>query len=298
MAVSESQLEVWSHQGAVITATTTHELIRNALSSDSSHIQTSNFEVFLQGSYKNSTNIRGESDVDIVVQLNDTYHRDLSALPPDQESAYMQARSEATYLLPQFRADVLQTLRDRFGSSSIIEGNKSLKLPRDSGRLPADVVVCLQYRKYRRFTSQSQSYTEGIAFDTQNGRRIISFPKSHYENGTTKNDRTNGFFKKSVRMFKNAREFLVQRGTITSQLAPSYFVECLLYNVPDENFGPTFRDTYYKVINCLNNSNSSDLAAVKCQDGQLQLFGNEPEQWSVHDAQEFSTALARLWNES
>jgi len=297
MAVSESQLETWSHQGAVTTAVTTHELIRNALSSGRSHIQTSNFEVFLQGSYKNSTNIRGESDVDIVVQLNDTYHRDLSALPPDQESAYMQARSEATYLLPQFRVDVLQTLRDRFGSS-IVEGNKSLKLPRDSGRLPADIVICLQYRKYRRFTPQSQSYIEGIAFDTQDGRRIISFPKSHYENGTAKNDRTNEFFKRSVRMFKNAREFLVERGVITSHLAPSYFVECLLYNVPDGNFGPTLRDTYYKVVNCINSSNNSTLAAIKCQDGQLQLFGDEPEQWSVHDAQQFSTALAQLWNES
>ena len=157
MAISESQLETWSHQGAVTTAAATHESIRSALNSDSSLIRKRDFEVFLQGSYKNDTNIRGESDVDIVVQLNDTFQRDLSALPPEQESSYKATYRDATYLWPQFRTDVMQTLRSHFGASLVLEGNKSLKIPRDSGRLPADIVVCLQYREYSRFVSTSDA---------------------------------------------------------------------------------------------------------------------------------------------
>ena len=80
---------------------------------------------------------------------------------------------------------------------------------------------------------------------------------------------------------------------VSGDIAPSYFLECLLYNVPNANFGPTFRDTYYKVVNCLN---GYDITNLSCQDEQLQLFGDEPEQWSVRKANQFIAALAQLWN--
>ncbi len=84
MGIPESQLETWSHQGAISTAKATHESIRNALVANSSTVKDKNFEIYLQGSYKNDTNIHGESDVDVVVQLNSTFHYDLSALPGNE----------------------------------------------------------------------------------------------------------------------------------------------------------------------------------------------------------------------
>lgn len=253
------------------------------------------FEVFLQGSYKNDTNIYGESDVDVVVQLNQTFERDLSGLPSGQVAAYKTTYSSANYHLPQFRSEVLQTLRNRFGPS-ISEGGKSIKLSRESGRLPADIVVCTQYRKYTRFVSiDDQSYVEGIVFYAQGGRRVISFPNPHYKNGLAKNSRTNGLFKPSVRMFKNARNSLVSNGAIRGDTAPSYFLECLIYNVPDGKFGGSFRETYCNIVNWLN---ASDLTALVCQNGQLPLFGDAHEQWSVQRAKQFSTALIQLWTNS
>jgi tRNA nucleotidyltransferase (CCA-adding enzyme) len=85
MGIPESQLQTWSHQGAVTTAKTTHESIRNALAANTSPIRDKSYEVYLQGSYKNTTNIRGDSDVDVVAQLNSTFQDDLSALPLAQE---------------------------------------------------------------------------------------------------------------------------------------------------------------------------------------------------------------------
>jgi Nucleotidyltransferase domain len=294
LGIPEAQLETWSHQGAITTARATHEQIRNALNDSGSNLRGKNFEVFLQGSYKNDTNIRGDSDVDVVVQLNETFRRDLSALPQDQESLYMSSYPNATYLLGQFKADVLRSMRNQFGASSVSVENKSLKLSGGSGRLPSDTVVCLQYRKYQSFLSlNNQSYVEGIVFDTQDGRQVINFPKPHYDNGVTKNSATDGWFKPSVRMFKNARDYLVDHGRIINTLAPSYFLECLIYNVPGDKFAGSHQQIYSNAVNWLVNAN---LDSLMCQNRQLNLFGGSSEQWRVDTARQFISALVSLWN--
>jgi tRNA nucleotidyltransferase (CCA-adding enzyme) len=75
MTISESQLETWARQGAVTTASNTHQSIRRALDAYD-WPNGVRFESYLQGSYRNTTNIRGDSDVDLVVQLNSTFERD------------------------------------------------------------------------------------------------------------------------------------------------------------------------------------------------------------------------------
>ena len=77
MPIPESQLKTWSHRGAVRTAKQTHESIRKALEAYNWPSE-AQYEVYLQGSYKNYTNIRGDSDVDVVVQLNSTFSHNLS----------------------------------------------------------------------------------------------------------------------------------------------------------------------------------------------------------------------------
>jgi predicted nucleotidyltransferase len=116
MPIPESQLETWSHQGAVISSSATYRSIQTALAADSSPIKGKDYEVYLQGSYKNDTNIRGDSDVDVVVQLNATFGRDLAVLPENQKRLYEAAHSSATYLWDNFRKDVLQALRSYYGT--------------------------------------------------------------------------------------------------------------------------------------------------------------------------------------
>ena len=83
MSIPESQLEVWSHQGAETTARATHEAIRAAIQQQT-FPPGARFEVFLQGSYKSATNIRGDSDVDLVAQLSSSFWSDTSWLRPDE----------------------------------------------------------------------------------------------------------------------------------------------------------------------------------------------------------------------
>jgi Nucleotidyltransferase domain len=301
MAIPESQLDTWSHQGATTTASATHLSIRTALTAGVSALQgkvkDGNVEIYLQGSYKNDTNIRGDSDVDVVIQLNSTFGRDLSALPPNQKAFYETAFGQATYPWTDFRADVLRALRSYYGQDKVMEGKKSLKLAAGGGRLAADVVPVLHFRKYQYFYShQMQSYLDGVEFFSRpDNQAIINFPRAHYDNGVTKNSggKTDGWYKPTVRVFKNARTYLADRGDIVEDLAPSYFLECLLYNVPDQKFGASFQDTFVKLWNWL--SSEAPVAQLRCQNDQLPLFGNSPEQWDTARAYKLLQALKNLW---
>lgn len=301
MSIPESQLHTWTNQGAVTTAKATHESIRSALAAEASSIANrlsrGEVEVFLQGSYRNSTNIRGDSDVDVVVQLDTTWGGDLSALSPTEKAAYNNTYAIADYQWGDFRADVLEALRRYYGSAAIQEGNKSIKVVAGSGRLAADVVPALLYKKFYSFSSTNpDDFVPGIKFyDRSDNRQIINFPRPHYDNGVSKNMqiRTSGRYKPAVRMFKNARTYLVRQSVISEELGPSYFLECLIYNVPDGKFGESWQDTYAKSVNWLL---SASMPSFVCQNGQQELFGPTPEQWSTSDASALESAFVELWN--
>jgi hypothetical protein len=286
MPIPESQLETWSHIGAVTTAKQTHESVRNALKAYDWPIDVQ-YEVYLQGSYKNNTNIRGDSDVDIVVQLNSTLLTNLS----EDWKRYFGFIS-ATYGWEEFRSDTLRALRNYYGHLKVSEGKKALKLTTTS-YLPADVVVCLQYRKYPDRPRSEDDFVEGMTFWVPFERRwVINYPKLHYANGVKKNQDTNERYKPTVRMFKNARTYLIERKVIHVDLAPSYFLECLLYNVPKDKFSSNLQSTFCNVINWLW---EADFSQFVCQNEQLPLFGNTPEQWSEDKARRFLEAMVNLW---
>ncbi len=74
---------------------------------------------FCKRSYRNSTNIYGDSDVDIVVQLNSVFGKDGTRLDAEQRTAQQQAYTTATYNWADFRRDVLQTLEDYYGKPNV-----------------------------------------------------------------------------------------------------------------------------------------------------------------------------------
>ena len=148
--------------------------------------------------------------------------------------------------------------------------------------------------EHRRYTS-SGSYVKGITFWALRDRRwIINYPKEHYRNGATKSRGTYDRYKRTVRMFKNARNFLESSGRIRPALAPSYFLECFLYNAPDSAFQYGFQDTYCAIVNWMV-GNSLDRQV--CQNRQQWLFGPTPEQWSVENAKTLARELVSLWND-
>ncbi len=290
MTISETQLQTWSGKGAQVDSQRTYNSIREALGRFTWPSGTDS-EIYLQGSYRNDTNIRGESDVDVVVQLNSAFYRDLSELPAQEIALYEKSFSAAVYVWEAFRADVLSALRAYFGTQQVREGKKSLKA--QTPYLPADVVVCAQHRKYRRFRSVSdQDYVEGITFyvPTEN-RWIVNYPKLHCQHGVDKQAATGDRFKPTVRVLKNARSYLVDKGAIGDDVAPSYFIECLAYNAPNLVFGDSHQRTYMEIMSWFVHTDHTKLV---CQNGQLPLFGNSPEQWREAQAMKYIIALFEL----
>ena len=289
MTIPESQLSRWSDHGSQDTAKRTHEVIRKVLDAYRwPPGMTRDF--YLQGSYRNDTNIRGDSDVDVVLEMTSVFKHDTGSLSQYEHQALTSSFQPATHDWNDFRREVFKALEGGFGKGMVAQGNKSIKLKADPPRLAVDVVVCIGHRRY----NSAYSYAEGITFYAlQDKRWVVNYPKEHYKNGAAKSNRTGDRFKRTVRMFKNARNHLESTGRISADLAPSYFVECLIYNAPDWAFQYGFQDTYSAVVNWMVQNNLNGLI---CQNGQQWLFGPSPEQWSVDDARVFANELVSLWN--
>jgi hypothetical protein len=289
--IPESQFETWSHQGAIDASKKTYGSIKHALDL-SAALSGRDYDVFLQGSYANDTNIRSDSDVDVVVMLKGAFNRDLSRLTQPEQTLYRAAFSDASYGFTEFRADVLKALTAHYGALLVVQGKNSIKVKPSSGRLGADAVVCLHYRQYHRFYSlEDQLYVEGMAFTRQDGVFIVNYPKLHSANCVSKNKTTGGWFKPTVRVFKNMRTRLVSANVIGADIAPSYFVEGLLHNVPSATFGANYTSTVVGSIAWLIDA---DPATLMCANGQTALIGSGPDQWKVENYQAFLAAVAGL----
>lgn len=292
MAISETQLQTWTNAPASTKIQFTHEQIRKALAQSDS-FRDKEYEVYLQGSYANSTNTKGESDVDIVVQLNSTYSYDLSALPTEHISSLSSGITRATYTWTDFRNDVIIALNNYFGSSSVkTTGNKSIKLVGNISRINADIVPCLWHKKY----SDQYHYIEGIKFWTiKEDKPIVNYPRIHLENGEDKNKehRTDTKYKHAVRILKNLKQHLIEKQGFDPSKAPSYFIESTIYNVPDEHFKPGYQETFaYAVDWILTKCNPAIMTTVS---HHHLLFGSEPWQWNLQHASEFFNAAAHYY---
>ena len=286
VAIPESQLSRWSNHGSQVGSKQTHETIRTALESHAWPDGVT-YDFFLQGSYSNDTNIRGDSDVDVILKLNQTFLYDASALSAEDQADFNRF-PPATYKWDDFRREAFTTLESKFGGF-VVQGNKSIKIKPNPPRLAADVVVCIEHRKY----TSPDSFVEGVAFwALQDRHLIINYPKQHRDNGAKKNSSTGGRYKRTVRMFKNARNYLEDANLIGRDLAPSYFLECLLYNAPDDAFQYAFQYTYASIVDWMS---YADISEAVCQNEQEYLFGPSSEQWSREDAGKLAEQFAALW---
>lgn len=296
MAIPEAQLVTWSGRGAVTNSSASYNSVRTALLDPQSRIAALNRDIFLQGSYRNATNIFGDSDVDVVVLLNTVFFKDVSALDANQQQLQRSAYATAEYGWAEFRADVWQTLKAYYGNGRVSEGDRCIKVDFGPGRIAADVIPANQHRKYGYFYSETvQSYVEGIEFRDRSGAAIVNFPKQHIASGESKNaqERTNGWFKASVRMFKNARNRLIDNQVIPADSCSSYHLECLVYNAPDLLFGRTFQDTFNSILNYW--AYTIQPVNCLCQNGITHLFGTSPVQWNIPQASQFVRGLQNLW---
>lgn len=296
MPIPEPQLKTWSHLGSVDQSSYTYNTIKNVLEATTTAYSSKKFEVFLQGSYGNNTNIYSESDVDIVIRLDDSFQSDLTHLSEKEKNSYKSAFSNATYTGVEFKRDVLSELVNQYGDT-VRAGDKAIVIDAYGSRRKADVIVAIQFRRYSRFNSSNDSeYTEGICFLNGNGELIANYPKQHSTNLTTKHQKTSELFKPVVRILKNMRSKMIADGLIKEGVAPSYYIEGLLYNVPNEKFTPNYQNCIQNVLNWyVQEASKPDLV---CANKQYYLLrDNQHVCWPQENCDAFISAAIRLWNE-
>src|SRR5215472_13464847 len=142
MAISEAQLITWSHQGSVTQSRDTYQTVRDALQASRSQYAGQSYEIFLQGSYYNDTNIYAESDVDTVIRLDSIYGSDYSNLSPLQKTAFQKTFIPATYSFADFKRGVNTRLSNAFGAQNASLGRKTFKIKPGGSRRSADVLAC------------------------------------------------------------------------------------------------------------------------------------------------------------
>jgi len=203
-------------------------MIRDAIGQHPSISQT-DYSIYIKGSYANNTNVRLDSDVDIVVECNECIFYDYGsgvtppAVPP---GAYA-----GPWNPTRWRAEVSAALVEYFGSVAVNTSGSvaSVVLEVPNSRPSADVVPSFAFKRY--WSTDRTRYSAGSTVFTTSGSQIVNWPQQQLENGRKKNDATGRRYKRFVRALKNAENTLASGAVITKK--PSFMMECLMWNVPD-----------------------------------------------------------------
>jgi len=166
--------------------------IRNAIKA-SDKLRARGVSVFAQGSYRNNTNVRRDSDVDVGILWTDTFFYDL----PEGTTPETFSIIPAKYHYEQFKDEVEEALVGYFGRAAVKRGNKAFDVHETSYHVEADVAAFFEHRRYL----SDGTYLKGVELSTdKENRRIINWPEQHYQNGVRKNDATGRRFKAIVRV--------------------------------------------------------------------------------------------------
>ncbi len=238
----------------------THTIIREHLESDES-LRKYSIQTFLQGSYKNSTNVRGDSDIDIGGLTEGIFYYDTSNLPADPaDSTYFHGNRSlreqtesaiggpASYTFFDYRRDVFKSLQSKFGESNIVDGNKAITIYGNTYRLNADVLACTDFRQYYQDYMGSAAYHRGIVFFTKSYDEIVNFPHQHFQNLGEKDRECNGKVKGVIRILKRIRNEMEERGEWDRKRSPSFYLESLVWNVPGQNFAGGYDGVVQNVL--------------------------------------------------
>ena len=202
-----------------------------------SNTGTRKVKLFIQGSYANNTNVRTQSDVDIAVVQEDVFtteYRPTSSAYPqsDKDYNFCVASPEAK----SFKDEVQECLEKKFGTD-VERKNKSIKIHGNTYRKDADSVPCRRYRDYRNdYRKDVNNYIPGIIIIPDHGDQIINYPEQHIANGRKKNNDTNRYYKKMVRIIKKMRYLMYDCGYSEAEKVSSFGLESLLWNLPNSLF--------------------------------------------------------------
>lgn len=203
-------------------------MVKSAMRSWPALHQNATYKVYPKGSYANNTNVRLDSDVDIVVENHNCLYyeyRDCAQLPGADGGAY-----DGQWTPGAWRREILAALEYSFPDEVDGSGRIAITIDEHDGTRPdIDVVPSFDFVRY--YSSDQRTQVKGSKVFPQTGSPIINFPQEQLKNGRVKNGLTNGAYKRYARALKSAENQLVAEGRMKPK--PSYLMECLAYAVPN-----------------------------------------------------------------
>ena len=262
-------------------------LVRAAID-ESDEIDNGQVEIYTKGSYPNNTNVRRDSDVDVVVELHACFYAapksGVTLLNPGPTTPYT-----GQWTPTKWRAAVKTAMVNYFGASSVdASGKVAINIGAVAGSRPsADVVPSFLYYRYEDAYKQEKNQGSCV-FPSDGGDMIVNWPEQQLQNGRTLNTTTGGRYKNFVRALKNAENTLVAEGSLDS--LPSYFMECLVYNVPastlssGSNLAAGFQSTLAYLWNHLDDGSAA--ARDWVEPNYMKWLFKGHQKWTVGQAKD------------
>ncbi|MCC6557965.1 MAG: nucleotidyltransferase domain-containing protein [Polyangiaceae bacterium] len=261
-----------------------------------------NFEVYASGSYRNTTNVRLASDIDVAIVLKDAayYEFPKSGSPTREELG----TKDAAYGLTHFRDDVRKALIVKFGEKGVTPGDKTFNIHENSYRLDADATVFLEHRRYtgKKNSDGTWHYFSGVEMRpiSNTAKRIINWHQQHYDQGVARNDATGRRFKRVTRILKRLRDDMREGGTAEQKAAadvtPSFLIECLVFNAPDSCFGIVegsyYEDVKATIKNLWNATKDDATCSNFVEVSRMKMLFGAGQPWTRDQAHAF---LLRVW---
>ena len=251
-------------------------MVRNA-------IKGSKFEsivdIFGKGSYKNNTNVRLTSDMDICVVYTPTFKYNIPQGDTPQEHNITPVVDPYTFSM--FKFELTELMKEKFGKDNVSTKNKCIHIKENTYHSEIDVVPSWYFRKYK-YKYVPLIYTEGIVLWSERFEKVINYPIQHYDNGVNKNDRTRRRYKRLVRIIKNLKCEMEESGYYDNPNITSFLIESLVYNMPDSKF--LLENEYYDWNDIVKNFLIFIFGSTKEE-------RNDCERWI-----EVSEQLPLMWN--
>lgn len=263
-------------------------MIRKAIAASPS-LKALDIEIFAQGSFRNITNIPQESDVDVCVCLREAWYYEI----PEGTKASDFNISPTEHDYNTYKQNVIRAMEEYFGSDNVTPGNKAVRIHSNSYRVDADVVPTWEFHEYYDVNKPS-AFRAGVRFYSGDGKSITSYPKQHIESGIEKNSLTKKRFKRMARIIKSLQLEMIEQKLLSKAL-PSFLIESLVYNVPDDQFGMlTYRDDVQNVLaHIFNNTRPMDDCAGWTEVNGIKFLFHPTQPWSKEGGHAFSDAA---WN--
>ena len=223
----------------------------------------SEYATLLQGSYKNDTALWDMNDVDIVAVARNVQSGTFSGTSTTNQISWSEIFDRIERLLQ----------RDSRYQGKWTRKDKCIRL--HTG-VNVDIVPAVRI---------DDPDSDPIAIHSfELSREIKNWPRGHYEAAARKSRSTNGNFKQVVRLLKRWTRCWLG----TRRVAPSYYVECLVYSQPDASLSGDVASAFV--------STAANVSKMRYQSSVLHRLAGDgdlltSQEWRSGDFQEFQRVL-------